>query len=1272
MERILTPVGWNLLFAGVLAIFAWGGGRWSVLRRRPKFLYGMWLLVLVKLVAPPLVALPILQPEVIPEIAPVEWSPAPVVVPVMLEQLPMVVVPAEAPQQFQLTVYFREPRFRLFVIVVTSLAVTLTLWGRTYFQVRRWQRLLDQVPQAEERFKKLAETATERMGLKRVPEVRLVEGELTPFLWTGRQKFLIVFPVSLAEKLTDEQVLCILMHELAHYRRRDHWGHAFAGIVTSLFWWNPVSWWAWRELRGYQEICCDALVLQVSEESRRLYAETLFKVLETLQTGKSVQPSLSCGFGDSQHLRRRFIMLADTKLTPRLSPMTVCALLGIAALIPCLPTRAEPVKDSRGNQGVIEAEGVAGDPNQAQSSRFTFRMSVHTKDKSQGHGKVVDGPPGSDTKVTFDGSTQTVPAITVEGSQIASVGMILPSIGGKLEEDDKSVPRLSLTAKPTATADGKIILDLNLKLEPEERFAETFVPPESPFVIEDNKPRKIVLFGPQDDPVQWVEITVTKVKPQELYQLHGAFHLESLSAGEVQHSSQDFNIITLRGVSATILLDQLKLAEVDPEISIPSFTLTLNPGDETDIPVSFTGELSVVSRKDFRSRVLSRKRAQPYPLKPGKSERYIIEEREGKPTFWLEMIAERIPGRIPVSHGVLPPALAPHPQLYLQGFVLPERFWINPGEPVAAMRSPTRAEFQPIIDHITRNIAPKSWAEKGGHAQYELLLMEHKLFVFSTAEVHKQIGDYLKSIWHSPTGRTEEQALSTSDSSAVPGEPGYTPPRLGHSTIVAHDFVIPTGKDPLGRPIATRKDYEKFIATLKEFEPKSWESNGGKGKIEYSQLTGMIYFQNNPEVSSQIHKKCSELLSNKDHSVQPLPALPANAVIKPVSNERSAIRPPAIPIPSPAPAPLDSPKPESQEKQSKLEERSPNPFYVVIYNVDKLFELDKGRDLKQQPLVPTDLQTLADQLAKLIAPNSWTSNGGQGVIKPVISEMHGPCLVIRQIDEIHEQFNIHIDKLRRERGIDTSRGFSHYPTNPASPDPNKMVTAGFALPNVVLECTINEDGRPIVDQAQLDKLLADLRQIDPQAWKPLGGPCSMTVSADRCTLSVTATPEVFGMVNRHLRKLYHSLSPSDLQHYNGPLEALKQPIAHALPAPPVIKPVSNEVPENRQGESSKLYVETYAVSDLIEISKDRNLTVHPLTPKDLEALAEEIQKEVVPSAWGKSGGDGMVEPVEYVNNEGQKTCGLVIRQTQTVHLKVQYFLKEKRRLKAEQQQVPKQ
>lgn len=883
MERMLTPLGWNLLLAALLAIVAWVVGRWPAVRRRPKFLYGLWLLVLVKLVAPPLVALPILLPPAVPESEPVVWSPAPLVVPVLPDHLPTVVVPAEPPPQFQLTNSLREPRFRMFVIVFASLAVTLTLWVRTYFQIRRWQRLLDRTPQAEERFKRLAEGAAVRMGLKRIPEIRLVDAQLTPFLWTARKKFSIVLPVTLAEQLTDEQVLCILMHELAHYRRRDHWGHAFAGFVTSLFWWNPVSWWAWRELRGLQEICCDGLVLQVSAESRRLYAETLFTVLETLQTRKSVQPALSCSFGDSEHLRRRFIMLADTKLTPRLSPLTVCVLLAIAVLVPCLPTRGEPPAPEPLTTTSQTVDTAAA----SQPNRYTIRISIHSKSGENGK-PAVEVSSSPDTKPAASRITLHVPALTVAEGQEATVSMKIPEIGGSQEADKEKSdtgPQLTITAKPSPTPEGKISLDLDLKLEPASRFAYNFSPPESPLIIDHGQPEKIALLGPQDDPQQWAEITVTKVKPQSQYQLHGTFHLESKSAEGIQLSSQDFNIITTNGGSVSILLDQLKLAEVDPEISIPLFNLTLNSGKDSEIPTSFSGEISVLSRKDFQHRTSSVKRDKPFPITLGKRGKHILEEREGKPTFWFEMTAEKVSGRLPVSSGVLPPALAPHPQLHIQSHPLPERFWIEPGGKwVSVAGFPKREEFQPIIDHITRNFAPDSWSEKGGYGQYELLLLNRTLVVFSTAEVHNQIAPYLDSIRPEPASEKGRYTLSLNFSLTGPGLFGVVPQSVNQSTIVAHNLVTPTGKDPLGRPIATREDYEKFIATLKEIEPKSWDSNGGKGKIEYSLLLGTIYFQNTSEVSARIHNHCSELLSKSlaDHPPLPFPAAP---VIQPVSNE---------------------------------------------------------------------------------------------------------------------------------------------------------------------------------------------------------------------------------------------------------------------------------------------------------------------------------------------------------------------------------------------------
>ena len=55
--RTLLEVGLaNALVAGLLAVAAVAAGRWS---RRPALVHGLWLLVLVKLLTPPLVPLPL-------------------------------------------------------------------------------------------------------------------------------------------------------------------------------------------------------------------------------------------------------------------------------------------------------------------------------------------------------------------------------------------------------------------------------------------------------------------------------------------------------------------------------------------------------------------------------------------------------------------------------------------------------------------------------------------------------------------------------------------------------------------------------------------------------------------------------------------------------------------------------------------------------------------------------------------------------------------------------------------------------------------------------------------------------------------------------------------------------------------------------------------------------------------------------------------------------------------------------------------------------------
>ncbi len=103
--------------------------------------------------------------------------------------------------------------------------------------------------------------------------IQIVDGAVPPFLWASWQGPRIVLPYRLTAALEADGVRLVIKHELSHYARRDHWTMTFAAIVAMLFWWNPVVWWARRELRILQESCCDRMVLAQDISQRVRYAE---------------------------------------------------------------------------------------------------------------------------------------------------------------------------------------------------------------------------------------------------------------------------------------------------------------------------------------------------------------------------------------------------------------------------------------------------------------------------------------------------------------------------------------------------------------------------------------------------------------------------------------------------------------------------------------------------------------------------------------------------------------------------------------------------------------------------------------------------------------------------------------------------------------------------------------------------------------------------------------------------------------------------------------
>ena len=97
----------------------------------------------------------------------------------------------------------------------------------------------------------------------------------------GFTKALVVVPSWTRQELSTGELNAILLHELAHLRRRDDWTNLIQKIVRALLFFHPAVWWIEKKLTLEREMACDDLVLaETQNTSPRAYAECLVSLAE--------------------------------------------------------------------------------------------------------------------------------------------------------------------------------------------------------------------------------------------------------------------------------------------------------------------------------------------------------------------------------------------------------------------------------------------------------------------------------------------------------------------------------------------------------------------------------------------------------------------------------------------------------------------------------------------------------------------------------------------------------------------------------------------------------------------------------------------------------------------------------------------------------------------------------------------------------------------------------------------------------------------------------
>ena len=150
-----------------------------------------------------------------------------------------------------------------------------------------------------------------------------------------------IFLPSDAETWPEEKCRIVLLHELAHIRRRDWLAQTVARVACSLHWFNPLAWLAARRLRVESEQACDDSVLRAGYKASG-YADQLLEIVRSMARSRCASLA-TVPIARSPKIERRMAALLDatrnrralTHLSVALALIAVtCTVLPLAALRP--------------------------------------------------------------------------------------------------------------------------------------------------------------------------------------------------------------------------------------------------------------------------------------------------------------------------------------------------------------------------------------------------------------------------------------------------------------------------------------------------------------------------------------------------------------------------------------------------------------------------------------------------------------------------------------------------------------------------------------------------------------------------------------------------------------------------------------------------------------------------------------------------------------------------------------------------------------------------
>jgi beta-lactamase regulating signal transducer with metallopeptidase domain len=171
----------------------------------------------------------------------------------------------------------------------------------------------------------------------------------------------------------------VLSHELAHVKRWDTLTEAFALFATVVYWFNPLVWFAVKQLRIERETDCDNAVLRAGAKPSD-YAELLMSIAADL--GASARPMWQLStISQSSNLKDRLMNILNQKINRNRGSRKLAILTGALVLALVLPISAGSIWSSQSTQTEDKAQKDDKAQKEEKAETDEIKKKEHEKQK---------------------------------------------------------------------------------------------------------------------------------------------------------------------------------------------------------------------------------------------------------------------------------------------------------------------------------------------------------------------------------------------------------------------------------------------------------------------------------------------------------------------------------------------------------------------------------------------------------------------------------------------------------------------------------------------------------------------------------------------------------------------------------------------------------------------------------------------------------------------------------------------------------------------------